>query len=53
MAEFFAMRGYAFYVWSSYALGVGALLLNVWWARRRLAQARVEARRRVAMKAGK
>jgi heme exporter protein CcmD len=51
MAEFLHMRGYAFYVWTSYALGVGALLLNIWWARRNLARARAAARRRVAMKA--
>jgi heme exporter protein CcmD len=48
MSEFFHMSGYAFYVWTSYALGVGALLLNVWWARRNLVQARTEARRRIA-----
>jgi heme exporter protein CcmD len=50
MADFFDMSGYAFYVWTSYALGVGALLLNVWWARRNLQQARLAARRRLAMK---
>lgn len=50
MAEFFHMSGYAVYVWSSYALGVGMLLLNVWWARRNLASARAEARRRLAMR---
>ena len=50
MAEFFNMSGYGFYVWTSYVLGVGALLLNVWWARRNLVQARLEARRRLAMK---
>lgn len=52
MAEFFNMHGYAYYVWTSYVLGVGTLLLNIWWARRNLARARLEARRRVAMKAG-
>ncbi len=50
MADFFQMRGYAFYVWTAYALGVGALLLNVWWARRNLARARRDARRRAAMR---
>jgi heme exporter protein CcmD len=44
------MSGYAFYVWMSYALGVGALLLNVWWARRNLQRARQEARRRLAQR---
>jgi heme exporter protein CcmD len=48
MQDFFHMSGYAFYVWTSYFLGVGALLLNVWWARRNLARARAEARRRLA-----
>jgi heme exporter protein CcmD len=50
MADFFNMSGYAFYVWTSYALGVGMLLLNVWWARRNLARARAEARRKLAMR---
>jgi len=52
MNDFFNMHGYAFYVWTSYALGVGALLLNVWWARRNLARARVDAKRRMAMRVG-
>ncbi len=50
MAEFFNMSGYAFYVWTAYVLGVGALLLNVWWARRNMTRARVEAKRRLAMR---
>ncbi|HTQ37247.1 MAG TPA: heme exporter protein CcmD [Steroidobacteraceae bacterium] len=48
MADFFRMSGYAFYVWGAYALAVGALLLNVWWARRSHARAIAEARRRLA-----
>ena len=48
MSEFLHMSGYAVYVWTSYAIGVGSLLLNVWWARRNLAQARLAARRRLA-----
>jgi heme exporter protein CcmD len=52
MNDFFHMSGYAFYVWTSYAIGVGSLLLNVWWARRNLARARVEAGRRIAMHGG-
>ena len=52
MADFLHMRGYAIYVWTAYALGVGALLLNIWWARRNLARARAAAKRRVAMKVG-
>jgi len=46
--ERLAMSGYAFYVWSSYAIGIAALLLNAWWAWRNLRQAREEARRRLA-----
>lgn len=48
MREFLHMSGYAVYVWSSYALGVGALLLNAWWARRDHSRAVAEARRRLA-----
>jgi heme exporter protein CcmD len=50
MANFFYMSGYAFYVWTAYVLGVGALLLNVWWARRHLARARQEVKRRLALR---
>jgi heme exporter protein CcmD len=48
--EFFAMGGYARYVWPSYVLVLGAIVLNILWARRALKRARAEARRRVAMK---
>jgi heme exporter protein D len=50
MADFFHMSGYAFYVWTSYVVGAGLLLLNVWLARARLQRAQAEAKRRVAMK---
>ena len=50
MTDFFQMSGYAFYVWTSYVVGAGLLLLNVWWARSNLQRARVAARRRLAMK---
>jgi heme exporter protein CcmD len=50
VSEFFNMSGYAFFVWPAYVLAVGALLLNVWLARRSHAQARAEARRRLAMR---
>jgi heme exporter protein CcmD len=50
LGEFFAMGGYARYVWPSYALVLGAIALNIVWARRALRRARLEARRRVAMK---
>jgi heme exporter protein CcmD len=49
MREFFAMSGYATYVWSSYAVGIGALLLNVFWSRALLRRAEAEARRRMAI----
>ena len=48
-AEYFAMSGYAAYIWPSYALALGALALNVLWARRSLRAARREARRRLDM----
>jgi heme exporter protein D len=50
LTEFFAMGGYARYVWPSYALVLAAIILNIVWARRALNRARSEARRRVAMK---
>jgi heme exporter protein D len=36
MAEFFAMGGYAVYVWSTFGLTVAVLLINIMGARRRL-----------------
>jgi heme exporter protein CcmD len=48
MMEKLSMSGYGLYVWSSYALGIGALLLNAWWARRNLVNAKREAQRRIA-----
>jgi heme exporter protein CcmD len=47
MMEFLHMDGYAAYVWSSYAVTLGALALNILWARRSLARARHEALRRL------
>ena len=35
MKEFFAMGGYAFYVWTSYAIAAVALIANVVLARQR------------------
>jgi len=52
MSEFLHMSGYAVYVWTSYLVGVGALLLNVWWARRNLASALRAAARRIATREG-
>jgi heme exporter protein CcmD len=51
VSEFLDMGGYARYVWPSYALVIGAIVLNIWWARRALKRARTEALRRLAMKA--
>lgn len=49
MAEYFAMSGYAAHVWSSFALTLALLVLNVVWARRALRAARADARRRLEM----
>ncbi len=48
MMKFFAMGGYAVYVWPSYALTAGAVILNILWARSALRTARREALRRLA-----
>ncbi|HLY53064.1 MAG TPA: heme exporter protein CcmD [Steroidobacteraceae bacterium] len=48
MRQFFAMGGYALYVWPSYLITLAAVVLNVIWARRSLARARASARRRLA-----
>jgi heme exporter protein CcmD len=52
MADFFHMSGYAFYVWTSYVVGAGLLLLNVWLARGKFVRARAEAKRRLGMQKG-
>jgi heme exporter protein CcmD len=49
LGEFFAMSGYGRYVWPSFALGFGAVLLNAWLASRSLAEAQEQARRRLEM----
>jgi heme exporter protein D len=38
-AEFFAMGGYALYVWGAYAVSALALGLEVWLLRRRMREA--------------
>ncbi|HPF27399.1 MAG TPA: heme exporter protein CcmD [Steroidobacteraceae bacterium] len=48
MSEFFAMSGYGQYVWSSLALTLAIIVLNVYLARRSLANARQQAKRRLA-----
>ena len=49
LSEFFAMSGYGKYVWPSFVLGFGAVLLNAWLASRALAEARAQARHRLEM----
>ncbi|MGA2709032.1 MAG: heme exporter protein CcmD [Steroidobacteraceae bacterium] len=46
---FFAMGGYARYVWPCYALAISVLLWNLWSARRYHAQALKRAQRALAM----
>jgi heme exporter protein CcmD len=48
LADFFDMGGYAAFVWPSYVITFAVIGLNVYWARRALARARVAARRRLA-----
>jgi heme exporter protein CcmD len=47
MLKFFAMGGYAVYVWPCYALTALAVTLNILWARSALRAARQEALRRL------
>ena len=49
MTEFLRMGGYARYLWPSYAITFAVVVLNIIWARRLLARARAEARRRLSM----
>jgi heme exporter protein CcmD len=49
MMEFLSMGGYAQFVWPSYALTFAIVFLNIWWARRALAQAREHVQRRIAI----
>ena len=46
---FFAMGGYARYVWPCYALAISVLLWNLWSSRRYHAQALKRAQRALAM----
>ena len=50
LSDFFDMGGYAGYIWPSYILTFIVVVLNIVWARRSLARAREEARRRLAMR---
>jgi heme exporter protein D len=47
MSEFLDMGGYAAFVWPSYAVTLGIVVLNIYWARQHLARARAAALRRL------
>ncbi|MEJ0084091.1 MAG: heme exporter protein CcmD [Pseudomonadota bacterium] len=49
MSEFFAMSGYGKYLWPSFAIGFGIVVLNLVLALRALASAKQQARRRLEM----
>jgi heme exporter protein CcmD len=49
MNEFFEMGGYGKYLWPSFALGFGVVILNLVMALNSLTQAKQEARRRLEM----
>jgi heme exporter protein CcmD len=49
MSEFFAMGGYALFLWPAYAITLIAIVANVVIARRALTEARQQARRRLAL----
>lgn len=50
--SFWAMGGYARYVWPSIGLALVLLVWNLWAAQRHLAAARTRARRALAMNPG-
>jgi heme exporter protein CcmD len=50
MKDFLDMGGYAAFVWPAYAVTLAVVILNIVWARRALARARAEARRRLSMR---
>lgn len=49
MSHFFAMGGYARYLWPSYGVTLLAVVANIIWARGLLRRAKTEARRRLDM----
>jgi heme exporter protein CcmD len=49
MSEFFEMGGYGKYLWPSFALGFGVVILNLVMALNSLTHAKQEARRRLEM----
>lgn len=48
MSTFLDMGGYAAFVWPAYLVTLGALVLNILWARRSLSRALQAARQRMA-----
>jgi heme exporter protein CcmD len=49
MSEFFAMSGYGKYLWPSFGIGFGIVALNYVLAVRALANAKLQAKRRLEM----
>ncbi len=49
MNHFFAMGGYARYLWPAYGVTLLAVVFNIIWARGLLRRAKTEARRRLVM----
>lgn len=47
MRAFLDMGGYGAYLWPAYAVTCAVIVLNIFWARRALAQAQAQARRRL------
>ncbi|MGH8150864.1 MAG: heme exporter protein CcmD [Steroidobacteraceae bacterium] len=52
LTAFVRMGGYAQYLWPAYGIAFAVVILNIVWARRALARARAEARRRLAVQDG-
>jgi heme exporter protein D len=48
MKDFLDMGGYAAFVWPAYGVTLAVVILNIVWAHRALARARVEALRRLS-----
>ena len=46
--HFLAMGGYARFLWPCYGITFAVVFLNIYWARRLIARARSEAKRRLA-----
>lgn|GEM_PF-813913 len=48
--HFLEMGGYARFLWPAYGVTFAIVFLNIYWARRLMAQARLEAKRRLIMR---